>query len=394
MTDSAAQKVLSRKAQAARRAIEAQGMSVEKALRRALARTAEEAWNLALIARDARRSGADQDDAAARFEGADLILLLDGPDGALGFALLDRQAVTALVEVQTLGIVTDLAVDDRRLTPTDAVIAAPLVDGTLSRLAAYLGRDPVAAQVEGYRFGAMVEGARVAANLLGAPRYRVFEAEIELGALRIGRFALILPARRVESRDVPDAGGDATPHAELMLSLPAQVDAVLCRMRLPFAQAEALAPGALLPLPPDALGRAELVAASGHRITTGRLGQMNGQRAIRVTRGTGARGDQSPREEDGAPGPAQMTGGAVQMPEVSGWTGSETSGDPDPWQAAGSAPEHLPEAEPDLPDLPPLDFASAEFDPGAIEPGEGHVQGDETEGFAMPLDLSVSGDDD
>ncbi|ETX26716.1 hypothetical protein RISW2_20610, partial [Roseivivax isoporae LMG 25204] len=203
MRDIATDNVLSRKAQAARRAIEARGMSVEKALRRALARTAEEAWNLALIAREARQAGLDQDGVADILEREDqMILLLDGPDGALGFACLDRQAVTALVEVQTLGFVTDLAPDDRPLTPTDAAMAAPLVEGALARLADYLGDDPLAAEAAGWRFGAMIDHPRIAINLMTAALYRTFEAALDMGGgRRMGQVALVLPDRAAARPD-------------------------------------------------------------------------------------------------------------------------------------------------------------------------------------------------
>ncbi|SFE90722.1 FliM/FliN family flagellar motor switch protein [Roseivivax sediminis] len=353
MTDSAAQKVLSRKAQAARRAIEAQGMSVEKALRRALARTAEESWNLALIARNARLSAADQDDTTARLQEGDLILLLDGSEGALGFATLDRQAVTALVEVQTLGIVTDMPLDDRRLTPTDAAIAAPLVEGALGRLTGYLAQDPVGAQVDGFRFGAMVENARIAANLLAAPRYRVLEADIDLGGgLRQGRIVLALPDRKVIPT-APEGEEDAPPrHADLMMTLPAQIDAVLCRLRLPFAEAQKLEPGALLPLPAGVLDHAELVAGNGHRVTGGRLGQVNGQRAIRVTEATGAR----PAGTDPAPFQA---GGAMDEDEGHMTEAPEVDAEAAPFSL--ELPSETGVEEDDLPELPPLDFDMAEI---------------------------------
>ncbi|ETX14104.1 hypothetical protein OCH239_05535 [Roseivivax halodurans JCM 10272] len=350
MSEAAAEKVLSRKAQAARRAIEARGMSAEKALRRAYARTAEEAWNLALIARNAQIQMVDQYRAVAVFEAGDMILLLDGPGEAIGFAVLDRATVTALVEVQTLGIVTDMELDDRRLTPTDAAVAAPLIEGALVRLCAYLGNDPLGTGLAAYRYGAMIESPRIAANLLSASRYRLFEAELDMGGgLRQGRVSLALPDEAAEPERIPEETV-APRHEELMMSLPAEIDAVLCRMRLPVSVAEALTVGALLPLPADVLDQAELVARGGYRVTRGRLGQLNGQRAIRISQSTGAsrqgeaRGrpeiDVSPPKtapEEAAEGPMEFG-----IPALTGGSGMKLGDD-----------------EYELPDLPPLDFEAA-----------------------------------
>ncbi len=346
MSEEGAGRVLDRKVQAARRAIEARGMSAEKAFRRALARTAEEAWNLALIARDVTIAGADQDRTETALGRGDLIVLLDGPAGATGFAALDRAAVTALVEVQTLGIVTDMELDERRLTPTDAAVAAPLLDGTLQRLGGYLSEDPAAPPAADYRFAAMVESARIVSNLLGAARYRLFEAALDMGGgLRRGRIVLALPEPGGAARREP-APGRAPRHRDLMLGLNAPLDAVLCRLRMPVSAAEALAVGDVIPLPADAMGRLELVANGRHRLVAGALGQVNGLRAVRVTERTGAGravGEAPPPVEEGAP------------PERAATPVARASPPPSPEPGAGPSPDGF-DGLPDLPELPPLEF--------------------------------------
>ncbi|ETW11738.1 surface presentation of antigens (SPOA) protein [Roseivivax marinus] len=378
MADTAAEKVLSRKASAARRAVEAHGMSVEKAFRRALARTAEEAWNLALIARNARQARRDQDETAALLDSGEMILLLDGPDEMTGFALLDRQTVTALVEVQTLGLVTDLDPDDRRLTPTDAAISAPLVDGALERLADYLVDDPAGAQVAGYAFGAMIDSARIASNLLTAPSYRVFEAELELaGGLRRGRIALLLPERAPARRSAPAAG--PARHEDLMLTLPARVDVVLARVKMSFAAACELAPGSLIPLPAEALTGAEIVAGGRHRVLTGTLGQMNGQRAFRVGERTGAgTSETAPGTAEHGPDRAADASAhdpAAPPPAAMDWPTDEIAAGPSP-EPATATPSVAMDL-PDFPDLPPLDFDEATVADEDADP---------LAGFASPLD--------
>lgn len=81
--------VLRRKASLGRRAFEAHGMSPEKALNRALTRAAETHWNLAFLAREVRQSRIDQAGCEAMLGTGGMIVLLDGPDGQPGFALID-----------------------------------------------------------------------------------------------------------------------------------------------------------------------------------------------------------------------------------------------------------------------------------------------------------------
>ena len=76
--------VLGRKASAARRAFEARAMSPAKALRRALSRSADVLWDLALVTHGVGQEIADQDQVVEMLPPRGLLLLLDGPGGALG----------------------------------------------------------------------------------------------------------------------------------------------------------------------------------------------------------------------------------------------------------------------------------------------------------------------
>ncbi|MFD1342938.1 FliM/FliN family flagellar motor C-terminal domain-containing protein [Litorisediminicola beolgyonensis] len=323
---------LRQKAQAARRRQDARGMSLEKAFCRAFARAAEGLWDLAVLAREPKSILYDQEMAVRALSNCDLILLLDGPDGQPGFAGFDRTLVAGLIEIQTLGLVSAMRPEERVFTATDAAMTAPLLDDALTRFAGYaaaLDEEPAAE----FRFGAMLESARSAGNLLNASAYRGFTAALDLaGGRRHGRVVLLLPVpEHDDAADEPAGTSRGRPHEALMLGLPAQLDVVLARVTLPLSQVRDFQPGDVLSLPRGALGTAELVAGPRHRISRGRLGQVDGHRAFRLS---------------------DALGGQPQAAEPAPDTPTAVADAP-----ARAAPPPAPRALPEtLPDLPPLTF--------------------------------------
>ncbi|WP_353472767.1 FliM/FliN family flagellar motor C-terminal domain-containing protein [Salipiger sp. H15] len=364
------QDVLSRKADAARRAFEARAMSPAKALRRALARSADVLWDLALVAHSVEEEHLDQDGVVAQLPPDALLILLDGPDGVVGFVTLERELVAGLIEVQTMLQVTQMPADPRPLTATDAAMTAPLLDATLERFPRFLEDHPLRPQVEGFRFGAMLEDARAAALLLDAPGYRVFRAALDLAlGRRRGELRLFLPERPGARRaDGADGAGKAGAHAQKMALLPAEMRAVLGALRLPLSKVQALRPGDLLPLTPEMLDRVTLHAGPGTPVAGGRLGQVNGMRAVRLAwpRGAGA-GE--------APPPAPRAFAA----------------DPAPSQAAAAAPPEfgLAEMASGLPDLPDTGMGDFGFG-GDFDTGEGEEGGVPVQSAAMDFDFDFS----
>lgn len=382
MADGGRSDVLGQKAQAAQRAFEARGMSLPKALRRALSRTADIQWDLALVTQDVAVEMLDQDEVIDALGPRDLLLLLDGPDGAVGIAAVDRQVLTGVIEVQTIQQVTQMPVDDTRpLTQTDAAMMAPLLDGALTRLADTLVDHPLHGQLAGFRFGAMIEDGRAAGLLLDAASYRGFRAEVDLAlGRRRGVVMLFLPERKFK-RSAPDEDERPGPHEERLSRVPARLSVALARVTLPLNKAEALKPGDLLPLPPDALDRVEVTAGSGHLVARGRLGQLNGLRAVRLNwpvTGSGA----------AAAGEAKHDGGMTDE-RLADFAGAA---------AGGAEPSMLPAAGPgddgpteDLPDLPAMDFAAdaAGFDFEEAD-AEGGAEADAPPMDALP-DIDMGG---
>ncbi|KMK66516.1 flagellar motor switch protein FliM [Puniceibacterium sp. IMCC21224] len=327
-------------------------MSPVKALRLALSRTADALWDLALVTQGVQLELLDQEGAHEAVPDGLLLVLLDGPDGVAGLVAVDRNVMTAMTEVQTILQVTSLPVEERAITHTDAAMMAPLIDGALSRFEANLEGHPDLEMLSGYRFGAMVEDSRTAGLLLEAARYRLFRVAMDLGGgKRQGDLQIMLPEREIAAPQRPEVEQGPGPHEQRLMLVPAQIDAVLCRMRLSLHKAATLKPGDLLELPVDALGTAELMVGQRHRMARGKMGQMNGFRAIRLE------------------WPFSMAQHEVaaalenQAPDLEGPTDTvPTAIDSDADVASVSVPVSLDQAEEDLPDLPPIDFEDGAFE--------------------------------
>jgi len=332
-------------------------MSPAKALRRALSRTANDEWNLMLTAEGVLLEELDQDGAAAALTGAGLLVLLDGPDGAVGGVLLDRELLAGLIEVQTIGRVTKLPADTRELTHTDAAMMTPLIDGCLRRFVTNLEGHPMAADAQGFRFGVMMSDVRSLSLLLDAVEYSVFRVTLDLAdGTRQGEMVMVLPASPAPEEETPPDPDSAGEHEDLMRLVPAEVRAELAPVSVPVSRLSALKPGDIITLPDGALRSARIVAGSGHVVAQVQLGRMDSLRAVRLLSETGA-----------SHGKAAPTALAIETTKVTDLP--DTGAAPVAASAlADSLPAHVPPPdEPGtrdafgydldaLPDLPPLDY--------------------------------------
>jgi flagellar motor switch protein FliM len=281
---------LRRKAQIARRELEARGMSPVRALRLAMEKAADEELALVLGVQSVQRRMLDHAALIAQVPKGALLLLLDGPDGVAGVMTLDAATLAAVIEMQTMGRVLARPAPERTLTRTDAAMAAPLVDGILRRLSQQQAEQPDAYWICGFHFGAMIDDRRSLGLALTATDYHHFAMQVDLGSsVRQGEMSLALPVRANPDQPRHDAAHlQATRQLQRqLLSAPVCLDAVLCRLSLPLAGLGKLAVGDVLPLPPDALREVALETAGRRRVATGRLGRIDGMRALRLNLGAG-----------------------------------------------------------------------------------------------------------
>ncbi|TNF64675.1 MAG: FliM/FliN family flagellar motor switch protein [Rhodobacteraceae bacterium] len=259
-------------------------MTALRSLRLAIPRVGEDMMGLALgviAARQARHAG---DALADALEGEPLLVILDCAGRPAGAATLDSRLVTALIQQQTMGTVSDRAPEERVFTDTDAALCAPLTEEILRR-AAEMAQQPADRDcLSGVRFGARAEGRRSLLLALRGDRYRVFRLTLDIAQGRQqGDLALILPEddhgpgeRAATDRVVTDAGQSP------FLNVTAELTAVLARLRVPLNRLTGLQVGDVLPIPRERMDETGLVSVSGRVVARGRLGQMNGSRAVRL----------------------------------------------------------------------------------------------------------------
>lgn len=218
-----------------------------------------------------------------------LLAVLEGPAEGLGLIVLAPEVLAGVIEMQTTGRVSAQPATPRRPTRTDAAMVAGLIDAALVGLEAELAEEADLVWAGGFRYASFLEDARPLGLLLEDVAYRVLRAEVSLaqGAKR-GEVILALPAegrgRRPRAADsanlVPEF---ALELADRILGCEAVLQAVLARLSMPLATVMALEPGELLVLPKAQLGHVQLEGADGRRLSTGRLGQTGGMRALRLT---------------------------------------------------------------------------------------------------------------
>lgn len=292
MAPTHADNLLRQKASTARKERETREMTPARALRLGFARAAGQLWDLPMDVLSVEETVCGLEDVAQQLPGGALMLLLDGPDGARGALALDCAVMTAMVEVQTIGVVSPKPPDARTPTPTDAAMIVPWLDGALERADVVLrqsgGPDDQDTNPDdwsiGYRFGAMAENARALMLALDAPDLHRLRIELDVGVgARQGSCTLLLPVRASATPDAPVADAQARERArEAMMRVPAELQVVAGRLSLTVAQASQLKPGECLPIDDLLLPSAELQTADGTAHGTARLGKIDGHWAIRI----------------------------------------------------------------------------------------------------------------
>jgi flagellar motor switch protein FliM len=287
MTAQGSPSVLERKLAAASQANRATGRSALRALRLALARTARDLFDLPLAVIGAKQARCDHA-GLARFLGEDqLLVLLDGSDGLAGAVSLDGACVAALIQQQTMSRVTGTAMAERAFTGTDAALAEHLIETLLSRAAELADLPEDRRCLSGFRFGARVEDIRSLELTLDADRFRVFSLTVDIaeGAMQ-GAICLLLPDLPADPVKPGTKGGQAVAPGPRMDQafgvMRADLTATICRLRLPLSELAAMQPGDVLPLMRERLEETELIAINGRPVAAGRLGQINGLRALRL----------------------------------------------------------------------------------------------------------------
>ena len=275
--------ILKRKAEAAREDREARVMSPRRALCRALARVAELGLSLPLSLTEAEQADADRGALLSRITDGGLMVTLERDNGSPGLVVLDLQLLTALIEIQTLGQVFARVAQDRPVTRTDAAVAMPLIDGMLSGFDSLLQGETLGAELTGFHFGQWVRDKRTLAAQLPDGGYVLLHLSMTLGAGdRHGALTLALPRPEIAPQPARVRPKTAFVRDEVMEAT-ARLDIILHRLEMTLDQVTGLAPGDVLTVPLRALSDVRLYTGDRQVVASGILGQMNGNRAVRLT---------------------------------------------------------------------------------------------------------------
>lgn len=316
--------VIQRKARAARDVFETREMSPAKALRLSLAREADALFDLALTVATVEQMRLPLADIGSVLDDDGLLVLLDGAGGGPGALRLDPAFLSALIEVQTIGSVQTGRARPRAPTRTDAAMVAPLIDAVLAGMdrqftGAHETHPPL-----GLAFGDMVETLRALSLVLVGPDFDLLRLTVDIGpGIKTGKLDLLLPHRPPSRAAAPDTDARAARASEdlgtVVLNAPIVLDAAIARLILPLREVWQFKPGDLVPIPREAIGDTVLLGTNGHVVARGRLGRMNGARALQISTsgtaplsgapemapaGQGVLPERAPADPSAAPAPA------------------------------------------------------------------------------------------
>ncbi len=375
MSDDTDFSAMRRKAGAGRPPPEIGRPTAATALRVAVAQAAEDVAALMALAAAVEETRIVRDRFVAALPKHALLALCDSEDGRFAMVVMDPQALAALIEVQTTGRVVPHKADPRPPTRTDAILSADFINRLLELFTELVAEAelPILPSVKGFRYALpMADGRAVAMTLEDIP-YRQFTLTMDLGSgAKEGQVQLLFP-HDPPRRPAVATEGPIDTVAEAVMDTQAEMNAVLHRLELPLTGVMALEPGALVPVPRTALSQVMLEGVTGAEISHGRLGQIGGHRAVRIS-----------EDQPGALSDATQAGGAVCV-------------DPRAMPPPGSPPGDLPASHPPAMDLtapasPGLSAqtpASGLPPPGAaaLTPGDGRLPRLQ-DGDPPPLDLA------
>lgn len=353
--------VLQRKAQVGKQDHQARAMTVPKALRLGLAKVADDAFDMALAVIGVTKETAALTEILEDVGDETLLLLLDGVSGKGGGALLGSALVSALVQQQTTGRVATSVSDDRRMTATDAALCAPLIDLLFKRAHGLLESDADRVALPCLKFGARAENKRLFELALEEPAYTVLRLTVDIaGGVAQSSLVLLLPQPTGKLDDVVASGDNEAAKGPntlqpAMMNVPAELTAVLCRLRFPLSQIGAFEIGQAIDIPTEAFDAVELLSIGGRLISSGAMGHVDGNRALMLTHGAGEHATTG-RNASGLDDlvPEQSDYSKLDLPELD-LSSPDVPFDPSNIDTLPEFPD-LPETSvEELPDLPELD---------------------------------------
>ncbi|WP_142662922.1 FliM/FliN family flagellar motor C-terminal domain-containing protein [Paracoccus laeviglucosivorans] len=270
-------------------------VSTERAAATALGRAAERLHRLPVFVEKAEFGPVSLSELSELLPERALLAVLEGGRDMLGVMAICPALLTSLIEMQALGRVTSRPPVPRRATRTDAAITADLVNGFLAELTRELGGRPDMPDFGQFRYATYLDDPRPLGLMLDDVEMTrlVLKFRIGGGGQRDGLILLALPATHLAktrpasgqmqiTAETPQQSPPAPTLAIAMQQAPVRVVGVLCRRTLSLRTLRGLVPGAVIPLPQNALDDARIETTAGQLLARGRLGEAEGMHAIRL----------------------------------------------------------------------------------------------------------------
>lgn len=238
-----------------------------------------------------------------------LMLVLDGPGGRSGAAVLDAGLWAVVVETRLTGLLSASAPAARPVTAIDTALVEQVVNAVLAQFGTRLAGLAEAAWAVGFAVARPLEDPRLFQFALPEGELKALRINLTLGTGdRAGELRLLLPPMQTARAGDVAAAGDkswAQGMKDGLLEVGIGLDAVLDRQRIPLATVAGWQPGDLVPVTGAALNTVRLQAAGETVLAVGRLGQSGGHRAVKLHQPVRAEGlvprAQLPERPENAP---------------------------------------------------------------------------------------------
>lgn len=234
-----------------------------------------------LLVRDAQAECLSQASAIGRIPAIAVPHILEGPDGVTGLLVFDGVLVDALIEQQTLGRISSAPRVERPVTAIDAALSTRFAASVVTKLAGLCADRRDAKALAGFACGTPQIDRATLSLAMSAKAYDVLRMTVDLGpGLKTGQALLMFPAIVAEVKSKPRQVNPVM--VAILQDSPLRLSASLPSVRLPVRTLLGLEPGAVIPLPDGILSRTQLRDSRKKLLGKGRLGQLNGHRAIRL----------------------------------------------------------------------------------------------------------------
>ena len=274
----------------------------------AIGRTAETLYHLPVRTESVTLNGVSLAEIPELLPEGALVMILQGKGEETGVMALCREAVAALIEMQTCVRITARPIPNRKLTRGDALMCAEFANSLLAELATELGELDGFSDWGDFRYATFLDDPRPLGLILDDALFRSLTCRLAFGQDQVRQSTIFLALPRSVSRPVtsidpemvlqprlgrkseavsasasaPVAGPVSHDLAANVRDVPVDLFAVLCRRRITLGELRSLTEGVIISLPRVTLSDVTLELTSGEVLAGGKLGEAEGYHAIRV----------------------------------------------------------------------------------------------------------------